>query len=286
VPNTLAKPAINKSMIATMQYEAFRAMLDSVIAARGPKNLTVESLIHRWWGTAFPHRPFPPEGGSVLDLSLAIKYQLMLDGYEREGVAPSEDFLVNHEAATTFTPEDFADRSKRLYACEKLGNLAMLIITPSTQIDGGFTMATKKSNESNSSTEKKTAKKAAKKTEAKERTPGATGYVCELLMERKHADSEILAMVGKKFPDRTEKQIKVYISVQRAEINAGRKPSHQVTKPLERLVIVDGKTVPYVAGVATKKEPKAAAKKATSKAAAKKDSKAPAKKKAAAKKTA
>jgi len=45
VPNTLAKPAINKSMIATMQYEAFRAMLDSVIAARGPKNLTVESLI-------------------------------------------------------------------------------------------------------------------------------------------------------------------------------------------------------------------------------------------------
>lgn len=90
------------------------------------------------------------------------------------------------------------------------------------------------------------------KKEKKEKVPralGATGRVCQLHMERKFTDEEILAKVKAEYPDRTDKQIKVYLSVQRAEINSGRKAGFKLTegeKPLERLVKdAAGKTVPY-----------------------------------------
>ena len=77
---------------------------------------------------------------------------------------------------------------------------------------------------------------------------GATGRVCELLMERKYTDEQIVELIQKEYTDRTEKQIKVYCQVQRADINSGRKPSYKVPKDqkLERFVDdVDGKVIPY-----------------------------------------
>ena len=59
------------------------------------------------------------------------------------------------------------------------------------------------------------------------REQGATGYVVGLLVQHAFTDDEILEMVQKKYPDRSEKQIRVYISCQRGDINAGRKKKWQ-----------------------------------------------------------
>lgn len=94
--------------------------------------------------------------------------------------------------------------------------------------------------------EKKTVKKETVKKETVKKVPlGATGRVCELLVQRAYTDQEIIDTIMKEFPERTEKQIKVYISVQRADINAGRKKQFVVDTPLVRLVEKDGELVPY-----------------------------------------
>ena len=223
--------------------------------------MTIDELIHGWWGTAFPHRPFPKEGGTLQDISLAIRYQLALDGYEKHGIEPSEKFLVNHEAATTFTVEDFSPGSREIYRCEKLGNQQQYFIHPKT---GDDIMAIRKSSDipatvpANTTPATKTAAivkptkigktapaEKAPKAEKAPRALGATGFVCGLLTQRKYTDDQIVKLTLDEYPDRTEKQIKVYVSVQRAEINAGRKAGHVVTTPIDRLVEYNGKVVTY-----------------------------------------
>jgi hypothetical protein len=56
---------------------------------------------------------------------------------------------------------------------------------------------------------------------------GATGRVCELLCEKQHTDEEIVEIIQTEYPDRNEKQIRVYLSCQRGDINGGRKPQWQ-----------------------------------------------------------
>lgn len=74
---------------------------------------------------------------------------------------------------------------------------------------------------------KKVAEKVKKEKPVKEPKPpreqGATGYVIGLLVQHAYTDDEILAMVKEKYPDRSEKQIRVYISCQRGDVNSGRK---------------------------------------------------------------
>jgi len=88
-------------------------------------------------------------------------------------------------------------------------------------------MAAKKKT-TTTTTKKATAKKKApakKKVVAKkEKKIGATSRVCELLCERAHTDEEIIKIIEKEYPDRNEKQIKMYLSCQRGDINSGRKP--------------------------------------------------------------
>lgn len=68
------------------------------------------------------------------------------------------------------------------------------------------------------------AKKApAKKKVSKAKKLGATTRVCELLCERKHTDDEIVKTIRKEFPDRNERQVRLYLSCQRSDINSGRK---------------------------------------------------------------
>lgn len=85
----------------------------------------------------------------------------------------------------------------------------------------------------------------APKAEKAPRALGATGFVCTLLTQRKYTDDQIVKLTLDEYPDRIEKQVKVYVSVQRAEINAGRKAGHVVTTPIDRLVEYNGKVVTY-----------------------------------------
>lgn len=73
----------------------------------------------------------------------------------------------------------------------------------------------------------KVKKEKAPKEPKPERELGATGYVITLLVQHKYTDEEIIAMTKAKYPDRSEKQIKVYISCQRGDINSGRKMKWQ-----------------------------------------------------------
>ena len=97
--------------------------------------------------------------------------------------------------------------------------------------------ATKKAVEKTAAKKAAPAKKAvAKKTdEPRKLTP--TGRMCELLMERKYTDAEILAQVQSEFPEKTNIK-KAYVSIQRSDINAGRKKNFTVpaNKPLKCLV--------------------------------------------------
>ena len=102
-------------------------------------------------------------------------------------------------------------------------------------------------------TENKIVEKTEKKAkEKKERSLGATGRVCELLIERAYSDEDIIKIIQAEFPDRTVKQIKVYISCQRADINAGRKKQFVVDELLVRLVKEDGELKPYTPKTKTK----------------------------------
>ena len=83
-----------------------------------------------------------------------------------------------------------------------------------------------------------------KKKEEEVKSVGATTRVCQMLVERKYTDEEILSTIKKEYQDRSEKQIKVYISCQRNDINAGRKKRFIVDSPIERLIKVDGKIIP------------------------------------------
>ena len=80
----------------------------------------------------------------------------------------------------------------------------------------------------------------------KQKKLAPTAFVCGLLMERKYTDQDIFLKASKEYPVLTEKQIKVYISVQRTEINRGNKKKFRIAsdeEPITKIIVVDGKKI-------------------------------------------
>ena len=90
---------------------------------------------------------------------------------------------------------------------------------------------------------KATAKKGASKKAAKKNgAKGGTTIACEMLAQYKYTDDQIMAAIVKTHP----KFKRAYISIQRADINSGRKSQHMPkgVKKLERLIREGGKLIP------------------------------------------
>lgn len=89
-------------------------------------------------------------------------------------------------------------------------------------------------------------KRAIRKSEIKE-NKSATYRMCELLLERRHTDDEIIETIKNEFPEKEEIFIRRGCSTQRAQINAGRKIGFHIKndEKLEALVVHKGKLIPY-----------------------------------------
>ena len=76
----------------------------------------------------------------------------------------------------------------------------------------------------------------AKVSKKEEKKMSVTKYVRSLLVQKKYTDADLLSMILKEYSDKTEKQRKVYISVQRGELNSGRKKDFTFSGKIERIV--------------------------------------------------
>lgn len=93
------------------------------------------------------------------------------------------------------------------------------------------------------------------KVQKEPRPLGFTGFMVNMLVQHKFTDEEIIAATQKAYPSTNIKSIKMNTSIQRADINAGRKPKWLTVagKPIERLMRdASGKLVPYVKTVKEK----------------------------------
>ena len=205
--------------------QAFVQSVKRCLENQAPHRMTLEDLVYTWWcaciGSDLPEDGLPFFRREINDIIRIIQVKLLEKGFRS----------VNKDINTVFIKHWLVN-----FNIDRPVNFSL--------IREESIMATKKK----SKVETVTSKKSVDKKEKTPRPKGATGYVCELLMERKFTDEELIEKVQGQYPDRTEKQIKVYLSVQRAEINAGRKAGFKLgksDKPLERLVRHEGVIVPY-----------------------------------------
>lgn len=210
------------------QHDAFLTMVRHGIRLAISKNHTkdIHRFIHSWWRTAFRARPFPEKGESFNRLVLAIQYELLMQGYYRAGKLPSARFKQNYEAATTFNNLLYSKTSQMLRSYESHSELQSLTIYQSEEES---IMATNKTN-----TKTAPKKKVASKKGTTSKVKGGTTIACDMLLEKKHTDEEILAVIQKTHPN-----FKIgYIGIQRADLNAGRKrqDSGCDKTPLVRLI--------------------------------------------------
>ena len=230
-------------------HDAFLWMVKA--AERNPNSFDIAKVISEYWPLAF-ETPIPE--GNANEIILKIRYGLMYSGYINHGhempsrMKQNYDYFVHGKGEPTNT-------TKLLNKCEQTNYFSNIkIYSQNTEEDFMSTKkATKKSNVPanvkgiNTRAKAKSKKTVAVKKESPkaEKTQSATGYVIELLLQKKSTDEQIMEMTQRKFPARNEKQIKVYISCQRNDLNSGRKKGLKAGDKLERLVDVDGKVVPY-----------------------------------------
>lgn len=265
-----------------IKYSVFLTMLKATldnINKKGESELC--RIVQDWWITAFGLRPFPVKGGSLNDLQVAIRYELMYQGMKENDIEISKTFLQNHSAAVNFEFDNFTENVQMLRRCDRLNEMRDYVIYP--KLDNNDQMEIIKESRSEQKTfylnteeddmstkkskkvAKKETKKTVQKTEKKERKLGGTGLACVLLMEKKYTDDEIYEKIIKECPDFK----KDYISRQRNDINKGRKSSYKVTSPMPRYVRDrSGKLV--IAGSIKKEKKEKASKKASKKTSKKK----------------
>ena len=82
------EPEVKQNARALTQAHAFRTMLDSSL--RG--EFDISETVQKWWCTAFKTK-LP--SGTVNELSAAIKYRLLVDGYEKENMVVPATIKTN-----------------------------------------------------------------------------------------------------------------------------------------------------------------------------------------------
>lgn len=203
--------------------QAFVQSVKRCLKNQAPRGMTLEDLVYTWWcaciGSDLPENGLPFFRREINDIIRIIQVKLLEKGFQS----------VNKDINTVFIKHWLVN-----FNIDRPVNFSL--------IREESIMATKKK----SKTETATSKKSVDKKEKTPRPKGLNGYACELVQERKYTDEELIPMLQKQFPDRNEKQCKIAISVQRAELNSGRKPGlKKGDKPFERLVSYEGKLVPY-----------------------------------------
>ena len=207
---------------ARTNHEAFLTMVRASINKF--TETTLEEVVNSWASTVGINDIVSYQ--SVLDTSIlvvihAIQFRLMSIGYEKNDL-------------------EFKESKINYFTFNK-----------------GVTMATKKADKKGFKLNKKpvgkTKKPASKKpglnkpvTKKHEvKVKSGNAIARELLLEKKHTDEEIIQKIQKILPDREDKQCKVYISVNRSELNSGMRKGLRKNEKLERLVQVSGKVIPY-----------------------------------------
>lgn len=218
---------------AITPQQSFITMLRCLKENRAPSGVTLESILIDFGFHVYNY--FPEL--EVNELIKDIQYRLLVNNLVYYGLKVNESFISAKIKSFDFKTINF--------------NLLKGVSCMAIKKNSEPVVSADVKEETDNVPMAKTAKTAKIKKAKEPKEPkgqGATGYVCDLLMERKYTDEELLEKVIAKYPDRTEKQVKVYLSVQRSEINSGRKTSHVLKadeKGLERLVSHDGKIVPY-----------------------------------------
>jgi hypothetical protein len=223
---TLAPPAkVSNEVLAQNECDAFSWCVKGLIDQKAYDRLP--SYMGQWWVRAFGVQPLPEGDIRANDLFQMIRYELWAQGARRLGVSLPESVKQRH-AACGYLLSDRAralkmmpERTRKLFEYEDDSEFGKVIITfPKQQEEDGMVKAKSTSASKNLSKETKPA--AVKKTlvgKKKEKGPSATGYARELLIKRKHTDDQIKAMILKRFADLTEKQVSVYVSIQRSNLN-------------------------------------------------------------------
>jgi len=224
----------------------------------------------QWWRLAFGPRPLPEGEVRMNDVFRTIQYELLAQGFRNQSL-PIPEPVRRRAEALQFIFEDRALALKmlaesgdfttaKLFAYEEESEAGKLFIH-FTGEEGA--MALRKTT---AKVEKEKVAKVAKAAKEKvAKRPGATSRVLDLLLEKKYTDEDIVESIRKEYPDRNEKQIKVYISCQRGNLNSGRSRDYDAKKSgkIER---IGGETKPEKkADVPTKKAPVAKKKKSPAK---------------------
>lgn len=197
---------------ARTQHDAFLTMFNS-------GSFPIEQTIRNWWPVAFAE-PFPSDCMfSLQECKVMIQYQLYRIGYRQAGVPEPEEFTKGYERY-------FSNVPTILRQCEQENELSRLYINKILTQSKEGQMTTKE--------------KAVKVPSEKRVTP--TGICMKMLYERKHTDEEILAEIAKQFPGDDVGKWLPRISINRSDVNAGRK-GEAPAEPMERLYRIDGKLV-------------------------------------------
>jgi hypothetical protein len=225
-----------------------KGMIDAGDGEKGIARLS--GYMTHWWKIAFGARPLPEGPVRVNDVYQMIRYELLTQGMRKFGIVLPEVIAKRQEACQLLL-EDRAramrimpTTTKCLFDYEESSVFGKLFINFNAEED----VVVKKVPEKKVPEEKVPEKKVpAKKVPAKkpvvaknapkvaptkaavskpapkpaEKKISATGRVRELLIAGGKTDEELIVVMKKEFSDLTEKQIKVYIPIQRSNLNRG-----------------------------------------------------------------
>ena len=202
------------------------------------KSSNIHKFINNQWKKVFPEKPFP-EGRTLQKLKVALQYGLVYNAHVRTHIKPTEKFLTNYRRST-----DFSSGVDELNTClskfEDYNSLSKIIIQ-------GVNMTTKKKVKAKAKVEKR----------VKEKKLTMASFICDLLLERKYKDEEIVKKTKAKFPGK--KPAVLNVRDLRSWINAGKRAG--IDAPKNPIVEIDPPAPKEKVKPSGKVEPKVKAKK-------------------------
>lgn len=198
------------------EHGAFMTMIRSAMLSKSRFN--INGIIHQWWSVAFtkglPNR-------TVGEVIVAIAYKLIMKGYEKQEITPSDKFLKNYHAAINFRESDFSETSRNLNRCENYLEYYKLTIDELNKLfpinlTEEARMAVKKSTEKTNTSKKADAGKTGTWLD-KCKSPRLRLYI-PLIIEQKMSDEEIIQFMHKKGYKEVNK---MFVSCARKNLNSG-----------------------------------------------------------------
>lgn len=215
------------------QHDAFMTMVYAGMDENNEK-ITLEQAIHDWWNTIM-QRPFPAEGGNAYDLVLAMQYQSIKNSFDRHNMQPSETFLRNWKAATTFNHAELSPGMHSIVSADRYGKLGSIHIN---SINGGEEVATRRVKGAAPAASAPVPSEGKKKAAAVDSREPLSKYVMGLIVAQTLTDAQIAAACAKKYPDR--KVTANIAALYREAINSGSKEGSGFPAPKKPYVEIGG----------------------------------------------